>query len=49
MSMKCQGKSDICQGKVREMSGNFDTAGALEPCLGSIQAMPQACHYLPDL
>ena len=23
MPMKCQGKSDICQGKVREMSGNL--------------------------
>ena len=33
MLMKCQGKSDICQGKVREMSGNFDTSGAWEPCL----------------
>ena len=32
MSMKCQGKLDICQGKVREMSGNFDIAGAWEPC-----------------
>ena len=31
MSMKCQGKLDICQGKVREMSGNFDIAGAWEP------------------
>ena len=33
MSMKCQGKLDICQGKVREMSGNFDIPGAWEPCV----------------
>ena len=32
MSMKCQGKLDICRGKVREMSGNFDIAIAWEPC-----------------
>ena len=31
MSMECQGKLDFCQGKVREMSGNFETAGAWEP------------------
>ena len=31
MSIKHQGKSDICQGKVRDMSGNFVVAGAWEP------------------
>ena len=32
MLMKCQGNSDIREGKVREMSGNFDIAGVWETC-----------------
>ena len=28
MLINCKGKLDFCQGKAREMSGNFNSAGA---------------------
>ena len=41
----CQGNLKFCQGIVREMSGNFVSTGAWQPCTGQIGTNPHCWFF----